>query len=98
VSGGGLRPEATMATQRRHGLDRIEIILFVFGVFAFAFLMLVLGDLQYVLPLIGLWIVAGLAFIWWLDRRMARSAQGDIARLEDHRRRRRDKQSTQSGS
>jgi uncharacterized membrane protein len=75
--------------QRRPGLDRIEIVMFVFGVLAFAFLMLALGDGQYVLPLVALWIVAGLGFIWWFDRRLARTDRRGVASLEDHRRRRR---------
>jgi len=77
-----------MAT-RRPGLDRIEIVLFVFGVVAFGFLMLALGDPQYVLPVVAVWMVAGLGFIWWFDRRLARAAKRDIASLEEHRRRRR---------
>jgi len=72
-------------------VDRIEIGLFVFGILAFAFLIFALGDPQYALPVIGLWIVAGLSFLWWFNRRLMRSAdtsQGKIARLDVERRRR----------
>jgi hypothetical protein len=80
-----------MATERRPGLDRIEIILFVFGVLAFAFLMIAFGAPlagSLYLPVVALWIVAGLGFIWWFDRRLARADQGKVARLDEHRRRR----------
>jgi hypothetical protein len=47
--------------------------LFVFGVLAFAFLMIVFGqplapDLY--LPLVVAWISGGLMFIWWFDHRV----------------------------
>jgi hypothetical protein len=60
-----------------HGLHRIEASLFVGGVFAFAFLMLVFGSPlppAVYLPLVGGWIVAGLTFVWWFDRYLARAA------------------------
>ena len=59
-----------------HGLHRAEAILFVGGVFAFAFLMLVFGSplpAEVYLPLVGAWIVAGLTFVWWFDRHLARA-------------------------
>jgi UDP-N-acetylmuramyl pentapeptide phosphotransferase/UDP-N-acetylglucosamine-1-phosphate transferase len=80
-----------MASEQRRGLDRIEIGLFVFGVLAFAFLMFAIGDSNYVLPVIGLWIVGGLGFVWWVNRRLARggdTGQGKVARLDVERRRR----------
>ena len=61
----------------RGGLQRIEIILFVGGIFAFAFLMLVFGSPlpnDVFLPVVGGWIVAGLTFVWWFDRYLARTA------------------------
>jgi hypothetical protein len=72
------------------GLDRMERGLFVFGVLAFAFLMIVFGqplapDLY--LPLVVAWITGGLMFIWWFDRRLARADQGKITRLQPRRRR-----------
>jgi hypothetical protein len=72
------------------GLDRMERGLFVFGVLAFAFLMLVFGqplapDLY--LPLVVAWITGGLLFIWWFDRHLARADQGKIARIQSRRRR-----------
>lgn len=82
---------AHMATERRPGLDRIEIILFVFGVLAFAFLMIAFGEPlagSLYLPVVAVWIVAGLGFVWWFDRRLARADQGKVARLDEHRRRR----------
>jgi hypothetical protein len=85
-----------MAKERRRGLGRIEIALFVFGVLAFAFLMLALGDAltaTYMLPVIGLWVVGGLGFIWWFDRHLARvsdanAGQNSVARLDVERRKR----------
>jgi|SoiMetStandDraft_2_1073263.scaffolds.fasta_scaffold391394_2 uncharacterized membrane protein YdfJ with MMPL/SSD domain len=64
-----------MATERQPGLDKIEKILFVFGVLAFAFLMVAFGEPlagSLYLPVVGLWVVSGLGFIWWFDRRLKR--------------------------
>jgi hypothetical protein len=81
-----------MATQRPAGLDKVERILFVFGVLAFGFLLLVFGQ-----PLVGsvnlalvvgLWIVVGLGFIWGFDRYLASRDERKVARLDEHRRRR----------
>ena len=73
------------------GLDRMERGLFVFGVLAFAFLMIVFGqplapDLY--LPLVAAWISGGLLFIWWFDRRLAGGANhGKVTRLQARGRR-----------
>jgi membrane protein DedA with SNARE-associated domain len=67
-----------MTAEPRGGLQRTEIILFVGGIFAFAFLMLVFGSPlpnEVFLPVIGGWIVAGLTFVWWFDRYLARTAE-----------------------
>jgi hypothetical protein len=54
------------------GLDRIEKLLFLFGVLAFAFLLMAFGQGGVVepLPIAAVWIVIGLAFIWWFDRHL----------------------------
>jgi hypothetical protein len=60
---------------RAGGLDRIEKILFLFGVFAFALLMLMFGDPFGEggdLPIVIVWIVLGIGFVFWLDRHLAR--------------------------
>jgi len=57
-----------------HGLDRIEIALFVFGVLAMALLMLAFGQPlagETYLPVVGLWVVGGLGFIWWFHRHLS---------------------------
>ena len=74
------------------GLDRMERGLFIFGVLAFAFLMIDFGqplapDLY--LPLVVAWITGGLMFIWWFDRYLSRTDQGKVTRLQPRRRRRR---------
>lgn len=71
-------------------VDRTERGLFLFGVLAFAFLMLVFGqplapDLY--LPLVVAWVAGGLLFIWWFDRRLAGADQGKVTRLQPRRRR-----------
>ena len=75
------------------GLHRIEAILFVGGVFAFAFLMLVFGtglDPAVYLPLVAGWIIAGLTFVWWFDRHLAaRPRNSKITRISSRTRRRR---------
>jgi hypothetical protein len=55
------------------GLDRIEKLLFLFGVFAFAILLLAFGHVGDIapLPLVAGWIVIGVGFIWWFDRHLA---------------------------
>ena len=60
------------------GLARIEILLFLFGVFAFAFLMLVFSQplpAEVYLPLVAGWIVAGVTFVWWFHRFLSRRDQ-----------------------
>lgn len=79
--------------QARAGLQRTEIALFVGGILAFAFLMLVFGtglDASVYLPLIGGWIVAGLTFVWAFDRYLARAGarRDNVTRIESRRRRR----------
>jgi hypothetical protein len=58
---------------QRRGLDRLEVILFVSGILAFAFLMLMFGQPlagELYLPVIVIWIVGGLGFVWWFNRRL----------------------------
>jgi hypothetical protein len=53
----------------------VEVILFLFGVLAFAFLMLVFGQPlagAVYLPLVAAWIIAGVTFVWWFDRFLSR--------------------------
>jgi hypothetical protein len=57
------------------GLDRIEIVLFVFGVLAMAFFMLAFGQALAVdsyWPVVAVWLVGGLGFIYWFDRHLRR--------------------------
>jgi hypothetical protein len=57
------------------GLDRTERLLFLFGILGFGLLMLLFGEPFGEggdLPVVILWIVSGIGFIWWLDRRIAR--------------------------
>jgi hypothetical protein len=58
-----------------NGLDRVEVVLFLFGVAAFAVLMLAFGQplvgSDY-LPLVAAWIVAGVTFVWWFHRFLSR--------------------------
>jgi hypothetical protein len=61
------------------GLDRAELVLFVFGVLPFALLIVAFGqqlapDLY--LPLVVAWIVGGLLFIWWFHRHLAGRGPG----------------------
>jgi hypothetical protein len=80
------------------GLDRIEIALFVFGVVAMAFIMLAFGQPlagETYLPVVALWIVGGLGFIWWFHRHLAGQANGPrskvkVTRLSTRRRQPRD--------
>ncbi len=68
-------PGLAVASQQGRGLDRIEKILFAFGVLAFAFLMIAFGEPlagSLYLPVVALWVVSGLGFIWWFDRRLKR--------------------------
>jgi len=61
------------------GLDWIEIALFVFGVFAMAFIMLAFGQPlagETYLPVVAVWVVGGLGFIWWFHRHLAGPANG----------------------
>jgi nitrate reductase NapE component len=56
------------------GLDRIEIILFVFGVLAMAVIMLSFGQPlagETYLPVVAVWLMGGLGFIWWFHRHLA---------------------------
>ena len=57
------------------GLDRVEIALFLFGVVAFAVLMLAFGRPlagPAYLPLVGAWLVAGVTFVWWFHTFLSR--------------------------
>ena len=61
------------------GLDRVEIVLFVFGVLAMAFIMLAFGQPlagEAYLPVVAVWVVGGLAFIWWFHRHLGGLKQG----------------------
>jgi hypothetical protein len=79
------------------GLDRIEIALFVFGVLAMAFIMLAFGQPlagETYLPIVALWIVSGLGFVWWFHRHLRGSANGprgkaSVTRLSVRRRQQR---------
>jgi len=55
------------------GLDRVEKLLFLFGVLAFALLMLAFGQVGDIspAPLAAVWIAIGVGFIWWFDRHLA---------------------------
>jgi nitrate reductase NapE component len=56
------------------GLDRVELILFVFGVLAMAIIMLAFGQPlagENYLPVVAVWLVAGLGFIWWFHHHLA---------------------------
>ena len=76
------------------GLDRIEIALFVFGVFAMAFIMLAFGQPlagETYLPVVAVWTVGGLGFIWWFHRHLAARGTGPhtkakVTRLPSRRR------------
>jgi hypothetical protein len=60
------------------GLDRVELAIFVFGVLAMAFIMLAFGQPlagETYLPVVAVWVVGGLGFIWWFDRHLAGSAR-----------------------
>ncbi len=60
--------------QPPRGLDRIEMVLFVFGVLGMAFVMLAFGQPlagETYLPVVALWVVGGLGFIWWFHRHLA---------------------------
>jgi hypothetical protein len=66
------------ASPPARGLDRVELILFVFGVLAIAFIMLAFGQPlagDTYLPVVGVWIVGGLAFVWWFHHHLATSAK-----------------------
>ena len=71
-------------------------MLFVGGVFAFALLMLVFAsplDPSVYLPLVGGWIIAGITFVWWFDRYLARASrkppdQRKVVRLEARKKKR----------
>ena len=57
------------------GLDRTELLMFLFGILGFAVLMLAFGhDLapDTYLPVVGLWVVGGVGFVWWFDRYLSR--------------------------
>ena len=67
------------------GLDKIEIALFVFGVVAMAFIMLAFGQPlagETYLPVVGVWVVGGLGFIWWFHRHLVASAKGPRTRAK----------------
>jgi hypothetical protein len=47
--------------------------IFVFGVLAIAFIMLAFGQPlagESYLPIVAVWVVGGLAFIWWFHRHL----------------------------
>jgi hypothetical protein len=53
----------------------VEVVLFLFGVAAFAVLMLAFGqplDASVYLPLVAGWLIAGVTFVWWFDRFLSR--------------------------
>jgi hypothetical protein len=85
------------AERAPRGLDRVEVLLFAFGVIAFALLMLIFGQPlvgELYLPVVAGWIISGLTFIWWFDRHLAhRAATGaderKVTRIDSSRRRRR---------
>src|ERR671939_2231847 len=71
------RPPADRPMPRRprstpsHGLDRVEVVLFLFGVVAFAVLMLAFGQPlagSAYLPIVAAWIIGGVTFVWWVDK------------------------------
>ena len=71
------------------GLDRTEILIFVFGVLAMAFIMLAFGQPlagETYLPIVAVWIVGGLAFIWWFHRHLVGQAKGPRPRRRPGRR------------
>lgn len=56
------------------GLDRVERVLLLFGVVGFAVLMLAFGQPlagEAYLPLVAGWLIAGVTFVWWLDRHLS---------------------------
>ena len=61
-------------TPEPRGLDRIEKLLFLGGVLAFALLILLfgqpLGD-TITLPIVVAWVALGVGFVWWFDRHLA---------------------------
>lgn len=70
-------------SQPAGGLDRIEIALFVFGVVAMAFMMLAFGQPlagETYVPVVAVWVVGGLGFIWWFHRHLVASAKGPRTR------------------
>jgi hypothetical protein len=53
----------------------VERILFLFGVVAFALLMLAFGQPlagEAYLPLVVAWLIAGVTFVWWFDKFLSR--------------------------
>jgi hypothetical protein len=50
-------------------------LLFLFGIVAFGVLILAfghdLGEATY-LPVLGVWVVGGLGFVWWFHRHLSR--------------------------
>lgn len=88
-------PQSEPAPPAR-GLDRVEIVLFAFGVFAIALLMVAFGQPlagETYLPVVGVWVVGGLGFIWWFHRHLAAPpkpsrTRGKVTRLPSGGRRR----------
>ena len=74
------------------GLDRIELALFLFGVLAIAVIMLAFGQPlagETYLPIVAVWVVGGLGFIWWFHRHLAGSAKAPRPRAKVTRLRKR---------
>ena len=70
------------------GLDRIEIAMFLFGIIAFAVLMLAFGQPlagDIYLPVVALWVAGGIGFIWWFNRHLA-SKHPNVVRLKPRKR------------
>jgi len=71
-------------------VHRTEKLVFLFGIGAFAFLMLSFGaplEPSVYLPVVALWIVGGVAYVFWLDRRMRRAE--NVTPLSRRRKRKR---------
>ncbi len=88
----------TQSSPPARGLDRIEIALFVFGVLAMGFVMLAFGQPlagETYLPVVAVWVIGGLGFIWWFHRHLAGIAReprgkAKVTRMSARRRQPRD--------
>ena len=75
LNGPAMRGPQDTSPPPSRGLDRVERILFLFGVFAFAILLLAFGEPlagPAYLPVVAGWIVAGCTFTWWFDKFLSR--------------------------